>query len=88
MNKVVLDDDLRAKLNGLNDEVEVCDAEGRTIGRFLPEQEYRSLIYDLAKADFTIDAEAEEARKEPGGMTTAEAVAYVERVIESHRQEP
>lgn len=88
MSKVVLDDDLRAKLNGLNEEVEVCDAAGRTLGRFLPEQEYWRLMYDLAKAEFSDDAELEEARRESGGMTTAEAVAYIEQIIRSHGGAP
>ena len=88
MNKVVLDDELRAKLNGLNDEVEVCDSTDRTIGRFLPEREYWRLMYDLAKADFSDDAELEEARREPGGMTTAEAIAFIEQIIRSHGGTP
>jgi hypothetical protein len=81
MSKIVLDEELRAKLNGLNDEVEVCDSEGRTIGRFLPEQEYWRLMYDLAKTDFSDDAELEEARREPGGMTTAEVLAFIDEIV-------
>ena len=87
MNKVVLDDDLRAKLNGLNSKVEVCDTSGRTIGRFLPEDEYRRLMYDLARAEVS-DAELDEARREPGGMTTPEAIAFIEQLIRSHGRKP
>jgi hypothetical protein len=85
MSKVVLDEALRSKLNGLNAEVELCDETGRTVGRFLPEDVYWEFAYAWAKAQFT-DEELAEARAEPGGMTTPEAIAYIERFIQSRER--
>jgi len=78
--KIVLDPSLRAKLNGLDSEFEVCDETGRTLGHFLPEEVYRELLYTWAKAQVT-DEEIAQARHElrtEGGLTTPEAIAYLE----------
>ncbi len=84
MSKVILDDVLRARLNGLNEHLEVCEADGRVVGRYLPEELYTRWMYDWAKAEFARE-EAEEAaqgivRKWDGtnGKTTAEAIAYLQ----------
>ena len=44
MNKVTLDDALRAKLNGLNEELEVCDADGQPVGYFVPAARYTAIM--------------------------------------------
>jgi len=36
MSKVTLDADLRKKLNGFNEPIEVCDESGQIVGHFLP----------------------------------------------------
>src|SRR5260370_39043497 len=41
MSRVMLDPQLRSNLDGLNDQVEICDEAGKTLGRFLPESLYR-----------------------------------------------
>lgn len=82
MNKVILDPSLRAKLNGLNEHVEVCDEQGHTLGFFLPPDIYHKLLYAWAKTQFT-DEEIAQARREmrtEGGLTTTQAVAYLEKV--------
>ena len=48
MHAIVVNDDLRSKLNGLKETLEVHETDGRVIGRFLPEEEFRRLQYDLA----------------------------------------
>jgi hypothetical protein len=50
MSKVILDDKLRAKLNGLNEELEICEPSGETVGHFIPKQQYLQLIYAWEKA--------------------------------------
>src|SRR5580693_1290957 len=45
MVKITLDEELRGKLNGLDEPVEVCDESGRTVGRFLPAAMYDDLWY-------------------------------------------
>jgi hypothetical protein len=84
MATVILDDVLRERLNGMNEQLEVRDETGKLIGRFVPEEQYLRMIYDWAKAEFARE-EAEEAargiaRRWDGtnGKTTAEAIAYLE----------
>ncbi|MBA4068198.1 MAG: hypothetical protein C0501_31755 [Isosphaera sp.] len=91
MGTVILDDELKARLNGLSEHLEVRDAAGKLVGHFLPDTEfetYKRLAYDWARAEFARE-EAEEAakgivRKWDGtnGKTTAEAIAYVKRMAE------
>lgn len=45
MTKLTLDADLKSKLNGLDQPVEVCDESGRTVGHFLPAPLYDELFY-------------------------------------------
>ncbi len=82
MSRIILDPQLRAKLNGLNEQVEVCEGDGSIVGHFLPHAAYMRLIHAAAKVDFT-DEEIAAARaeiKDSGGMTTKEAIAFVEQV--------
>ena len=88
MSTVIIDDDLKAKLNGLTQHVELHDASGKTVARCIPEDEYMRMLYNEAKLAFALE-EAEEAakgivRKWDGtnGRTTAEAIAYVLKTAE------
>ncbi|HET6575110.1 MAG TPA: hypothetical protein VFG68_16000 [Fimbriiglobus sp.] len=78
MGKVILDADLRAKLQGGQTGVEVCDDTGQTIGYYLPRDEYVRLLYEIELAQPPISSqEREEARRElreTGGVTTAEVL--------------
>ena len=53
MSHIVVDDELRAKLNGLNETVEFRDASGKAVGQFVPQDEYMRLLYAWAKTAFT-----------------------------------
>lgn len=46
MSKLTLDPQLRAKLNGLNEQLEICDETGQTVGHYLPDEAYKQLLYD------------------------------------------
>jgi hypothetical protein len=73
MSKVILDPDLKARLNGLNEQLEICDTDGRTLGRFLPEGAYRKLLYAAVEAACPHGrAEQERRRRETGGRSLAE----------------
>jgi hypothetical protein len=85
MNPVILDDDLKSRLNGLDQHLEVRDPAGKLVGHFLPDALDMRVLYDWARAEFARE-EAEEAakgivRKWDGtnGRTTAEAIEYVKR---------
>jgi hypothetical protein len=71
MSRIVVDSQLRRQLNGLNENVELCDESGTTIGHFVPESLYRELLLAWSKANLT-EEELERRRKEPRGRTLTE----------------
>jgi len=71
MSKVIIDDELRSKLNGLNETIEFCEASGKTVGHFLPHDEYLQLVYAWEKATMSIE-ELKRRAAEPGGMKLAD----------------
>jgi hypothetical protein len=70
MNQLTLDPNLRAKLNGLDEKVEVLDEQGKTVGHFLPTALYHKLACAWANAQVT-DEELDTASHEPGGKSLA-----------------
>ena len=77
---------LRAKLNGLNEEVEICDSSGVTVGYFLPEEQYLHLVYAWAKATMSIE-ELKRRAAEPGGMKLADFWKRMEEAAGRHTDE-
>ena len=71
MSPLILDDDLRSRLNGLNEPVPVCESDGRTVGHFLPEDLYLKWLYSRAAVAVST-AELDAAAAEPGGQPLAE----------------
>jgi hypothetical protein len=71
MRKLTLDSQLRGLLNGLDEQIEVCDETGKIVGYFVPEADYRQFVYAWLNAQVT-DEELEQAAREPGGRTLAE----------------
>ena len=71
MSKVTLDPQLRGKLNGLNEQLELCDETGKTLGHFLPDNVYRRLLYAWVNAQIT-DEELQRAAEEPLGRPLAD----------------
>lgn len=91
MSRITLDHELRSKLNGLGEQVEVCDEAGKTVGQFVPQDWYMELMYAWAKQQFSDEKELEQARAEvraQGGYTTAEAIAYLERIAREAKGGP
>jgi hypothetical protein len=71
MGKVILDPELRAKLNGLNEQLEICDEGGKPVGLYLPLEVYKKLLYKNVEVPFT-EEELAQARREGGGRSLAE----------------
>jgi hypothetical protein len=79
MAEIILDDDLRARLNGLESIVKVRDPSGEMVGLFLPNGMYESLFKAWARSEVPeaeLDAASESYRKN-GGIDGSEAVAYM-----------
>ena len=78
MTTVIVDKELRDKLNGFEHEVIFCDESGRPVGRFLPESEYMKMLYERARHMVT-DEELDRAEKESGGRSLAEILNDLQR---------
>jgi hypothetical protein len=91
MTKLTLDDFLRAKLNGLNEQMEVCDESGLQVGYFLPREIYQQMLDAWIRtwvSDEEIDRLSRETEGRPlaeiweslGRKITAEHAAFLERL--------
>jgi hypothetical protein len=73
MGRLTLDTDLRNKLNGLNEPIEVCDEAGRTVGHFLPADIYDELFYKALAAESPHpEDELKRRHHEVGGRSLAD----------------
>jgi len=71
MNKVIVDQGLRSRLNGLDAQVEFCEDTGQTLGYFVPADVYKEMLFAWADSHLS-EEELEQRRQEPGGRTLAE----------------
>lgn len=71
MSRITLDPELRSKLNGLSEPLELCDESGKRVGIYLPWEEYRRLLYRDIEIPFSPE-EIEQRRNEQGGSSLAE----------------
>jgi hypothetical protein len=65
MDDIILDDALRAKLNGLTRQVQVRDEAGNRVGVFLPAEDFSILMNAVGDAIWTAEEE-EELANQPG----------------------
>ena len=79
MNKILIDEALRSRLNDLSSHLEFCDESGRTLGFSVPAPECNQPLYEWAQRQFC-DEEIARARREPGGLT-------IDEVLEGLREE-
>jgi hypothetical protein len=75
MTRIVVDETLLSRLRNLAEPLELCDASGRVLGRFVPE--FDPAEYDLEPK---ITEEELDRRRNSGEKcyTTAEVLAYLE----------
>jgi hypothetical protein len=71
MTKVTIDSSLRSKLNGLDQQIELCDEAGRTLGHFLPADVFREMRVTWSKARAS-DEELDRRMLEPGACSLAD----------------
>ncbi len=73
MGAIMLDPDLRAKLNGLNEPLELRDEAGQLVGQFLPTRLYQQMLHRLAESQCPYSAaELQQFQQETGGQTLAQ----------------
>lgn len=84
MSELILDADLRQRLNGGAPGTKICDESGRVVGYFLSVDEYANLFAGYT-ANLDTPESLEHARREMlagGGVTTAE---LLERFAKTRR---
>lgn len=74
MNKIVVDETLKSKLQNLDSRLELCDEGGKTLGFFVPAAERERLLRAWARGEFG-DEELQRARDQEGGLPLAEVLA-------------
>ena len=72
MTQVQVDQALRLKLGGMNEPLELCDADGRVVGHYLPEAEYKKILYGAAVRVPLSDEEIARRRAQTGGCSLRE----------------
>jgi hypothetical protein len=68
MGKFVWGPELREQFTSLDEQIEVCDEAGTTLGHFLPEKLYQEMINVYLEKVFP-KTEVDEALKQTGGRT-------------------
>lgn len=72
MEKIELDEGLRTKLNGLTEQIEICDSTGMRVGVFVPAADYSALMAAAGDALWTPEEEEELARQAGHGRPLAD----------------
>ncbi len=76
MVRLNLDHDQESMLSGVDD-AQLCDSQGRPLGRFLSEDLYRRMVFDWAKAQIS-DEELERRRQTPGGKKLSDILTRLQ----------
>jgi hypothetical protein len=72
MNKVNLDQELRARLDGLNEETMICDEGDQILGYFVPLERYQQLLYPSLKIPLSEEELARRKQEAGGGCSLEE----------------
>jgi hypothetical protein len=57
MDKIVLDEELRSRLNGMTSILEIHTIDGTTVGYFVPEEHFRKMLYACAESQNDVTPE-------------------------------
>ncbi len=71
MTQVQIDPTLRQKLGGMAEPLELCDANGQVVGHYLPEAEYKKLLYASVQIPYS-EEEIARRRAQTGGCSLQE----------------
>lgn len=71
MSKIMLEPSLREQLAALREPVEFCNAQGETVGHYLPVPAFQKMLYALAKSQVSDEGIAQ-LRTQTGGRTLQE----------------
>lgn len=73
MSTAVLDAEKRITITSLNETMEIKKPDGQVVGRYVPEAEYKQLLYAWAESQCPFSKEElEHRRQQTGGTSLAE----------------
>jgi hypothetical protein len=83
---MVIDDSLSSKLDRCANRTELCDADGRVLGVYIPDVVRQRRLYEIAKSRMTPEliAELERRTAEPGCYSTAEVMERLRELESTH----
>jgi len=85
MNRIVLDETLRAKLGDLDQRSAICDETGRVVGHYVPAGKMDPELYEWAVSQIS-DEELERRSRERGPRrTTKEVLERLEKTAGEDR---
>lgn len=73
MNRVLVDDALRLKLDECQTKTEICDKDGRVLGVYTPAADLDRRWYEWARGQYS-EEELNRIANEPGEKTTEEVL--------------
>jgi hypothetical protein len=71
MTQVQVDQSLKQMLGGLENPIELCGPDGNVVGRYLPEAEYKMILYGALRIPYS-DDEITRRRAQTGGCSLEE----------------
>jgi len=71
MTQITVDQALQKRLGGLTEPLELRDANGQILGHFLPEADYKKIVYGSLEIPFS-DEEIARRRAQTGGCSLSE----------------
>ncbi len=77
MSRVIVDESLRRKLDGLTGGTEFCTPDGESLGYFVTVSDYLDLLYSRAQERFTPE-QIESLRHQEGGRSLKEIMRDLE----------
>jgi hypothetical protein len=79
MERIVLDEQTRSKLNGLRSPAEFCDSAGKQLGYFLSPDLYARMLDALYRDEDVDPAELDRIANESGGRSLQAILADLEK---------
>jgi hypothetical protein len=78
VQKLVLQTPILSQLGHFDRQLELCDADGNTVGYFVPAVGHDSEVYEWAKTQIS-DEELSRRKNEPDGRSTTEILERLAR---------
>jgi hypothetical protein len=79
MGQIIIDDELRAKLNGLQTGSEIRDPSGKLLGYFISPESFEKFAEAWERQRAAVRAELDRINEQPGGRPVKDVLEELER---------